>query len=63
MYAELQWNRAGEHRCWLVIYRSRAKAMRDPADSLLRIEVSNAQMTELVVANKIKPRDMDGAYA
>jgi len=62
MYARLEFNLCRGNATHLAIYRSKGDADRADAESsnaLLLINLTNEQMTELVVVQKIKPTDMN----
>lgn len=59
MYAQLEFNLCHGSKTRLVIYRQKKDATGEQGRHLLTFELTNEQLTELVVVAKIKPVDMN----
>lgn len=59
MYAQLEYNLCHGTEVTLAIYRSEKAAKSDDVFELMRVSLTNAQLSELILMAKIKPVNMD----
>jgi hypothetical protein len=59
MYAQLEFNLCNSSKTKLVVYRRKKDATDDDAYQLISFDLTNEQLTELVIVAKIKPVDMN----